>query len=279
VLILARVNVFRPEYDYLSTASPEWGKIAMLPWDEEIFGFPVADFQFGPNPPRIQDLPRFASALEDFSARTNARLVSTHTQGNDMFAMALLERTGFSVVDFSLTATTSRFKTALISSSGTALRVATAEDHSSIFRIAGTAFQFGRYHTDPRFPRDLANARYVRWMRNALSGSDPNNFVFVLGPPGEVVGFMDAVICDGRADLRLGAIDPQKGTGVAGILLYADSIRAVRERGATSAMGKIAAANTPVLNVFSMLGFQFSSPEAIFHWHAPNSTNHVQGTI
>lgn len=275
MLILDRVSDFRPEYDDLSASSPEWGKIALLPWDEEIFGFPVADFQFGPNPPRIQDLPSFVSALEDFSGRTNAQLVSAHTQGDDMSAMALLERAGFSLVDFSLKAATSRFKTALISSSGAALRVATAEDHPSIFRIAGTAFQFGRYHTDPRFPRGLANARYVHWMRNALCGLDPNNFVFVLGRPGEVVGFMDAVICDGRADLRLGAIDPEKSTGFAGILLYADSIRAVQERGAKSALGKIAAANTPVMNVFSMLGFQFSSPEATFHWHAPNSSKIV----
>ena len=84
MLILVRVNVFRPEYDYLSPASPQWGKIALLPWDEEIFGFPVADFQLGPNPPQIQDLPLFINALEDFSARTNSHLVSTHVQGDDM---------------------------------------------------------------------------------------------------------------------------------------------------------------------------------------------------
>jgi hypothetical protein len=274
VLILLRAGTFQPEYDYLSAASPQWGKIALLPWDEEIFGFPVADFQLGPNPPQIPDRPLFIKALEDFSASTNAQLISTHVQGDDMSTIALFERIGFSLVDFSLMATTSRFKTALISSSGAALREARAEDHRSIFRIAGTAFQFGRYHTDPQFPRDLANARYVNWMRNALSGSNPNNFVFVLGPPGEVVGFMDAVINDGSADLRLAAIDPEKSTGFAGILLYADSIRAAQERGAKSVSAKIAAANTPVMNVLSMLGFQFSSPEATFHWHAPNSSKH-----
>lgn len=275
MLYFVGVDPFRREYDYLSASSPEWGKIALLPWDEKIFGFPVADLQLGPNPPRIQDLPLFVNALEAYSARTKAELVSTHTRGDDMSAIALLERIGFSLVDFSLMATTSRFKTALASSSGTALREATAEDHPSICRIAGTAFQFGRYHTDPRFPRDLANARYVHWMQNALSGANPNNFVFVLGPPREIVGFMDAVICDGRADLRLAAIDLQKSTGFSGILLYADSIRAVQEHGAKSVLAKVAAANTPVINVLSMLGFQFSSPEATFHWHALNPSNIV----
>jgi hypothetical protein len=271
------MDSFRPDYHALSDLFPEWGRIALLPWDEEIFGFPVADFQLGPNPPRIQELPLFVDALAQFSAISKAQLISTRARGDDMGAIALLEQIGFSLVDFSLMATTSRFKTALSSSSGTALREATAEDHPSICRIAGTAFHFGRYHTDPRFPRELANARYVHWIRNALSGSNPSNFVFVLGQPGEVVGFMDAVICDGRADLRLGAIDPQKNLGFAGILLYADSILAVQEHGAKSVFAKIAAANTPVMNVFSMLGFQFSKPEATFHWHAPNSSNIVDG--
>jgi RimJ/RimL family protein N-acetyltransferase len=271
------VDAFRTEYDYLSASSPEWGKIALLPWDEEIFGFPVADFQLGPSPPRVQDLPLFENALEDFSARTKAQLVSTHTQGIDMSVTALYERAGFSLVEFSLVATLSRLESELLPPpSQFALRKALPEDHVSIYQIAGTVFQFGRYHTDPRFPRHLANARYVHWMSNALSGSNPNDFVFVLGQPGEVVGFMDVVICDGRADLRLGAVDPSKNLGFsgAGLSLYVESVRAALDLGAKSVTTKIASANTRVLNVFSRLGFRFSKPEVVLHWHAPNSSNY-----
>ena len=114
VLISVRVSVFQPEYDDLSTASPQWGKVALLPWDEEIFGFPVADFQLGPNPPQTEDLPLFISALEDFSARTNARLVSAHVQGEDMSTIARLERADFSLVEFSLVATFSRLDAELL---------------------------------------------------------------------------------------------------------------------------------------------------------------------
>ena len=273
VLISVRVSVFQPEYDDLSTAAPEWGKVALLPWDEEIFGFPVADFQLGPNPPQTQDLPLFISALEDFSARTNARLISAHVQGEDMSTIARLERAGFSLVEFSLVATFSRLDAELLpTASQFALRNALPEDHEPIYQIANTAFQFGRYHTDPQFPRELANARYVTWMRNALSGSDPNDFVFVLGEPGEVVGFMDVVIRDARANLRLGAVDPEKNLGFsgAGFSLYVESVRAALELGAKSVTTKISSANTRVLNVFSRLGFRFSKPEAVLHWHAPS---------
>jgi RimJ/RimL family protein N-acetyltransferase len=263
------MDVFLPEYDYLSASSPEWCKIALLPWDEEIFGFPVADFQLGPNPPRVQDLPLFVNTLEDYSARTRAKLVSAHTRGDDISAITLLERIGFSLVEFSLVATLSRLESELLPpSSQFAFRKALPEDHVSICQIAGAAFKFGRYHTDPRFPRDLANARYVQWMRNALSGSNPNNVVFVLGQPGEVVGFMDIVIRNGRADLRLGAVDPSKNTGFsgAGFSLYVESVRTVLGLGAKSVTTKIASANTRVMNVFSRLGFRFSKPEAVLHW-------------
>jgi RimJ/RimL family protein N-acetyltransferase len=267
------VDAFRPEFDDLSASSPEWGKIALLPWDEEVFGFPVADFQLGPNPPGASDLPMFVSALEEYSARTKARLVSTHAPGDNMSVTALFESASFSLVEFSLVAKFSRLESEMLPPpSQFALRDALPGDHDSICRIAGAAFQFGRYHTDPRFPRYLANALYAHWMRNALSGSNPNNFVFVLGHPGEVVGFMDVVIRDGRADLRLGAVDPGKNLGFsgAGFSLYVESVRAALELGAKSVTAKIASANTRVLNVFSRLGFLFSKPEAVFHWHAPD---------
>ena len=273
MLILVRMSVFRPEYDDLSSAMPEWGKIALLPWDEEIFGFPVADFQFGPNPPQIRHLPLFINALEDFSAKKNARLMSTHAQGDDMSSIARLVKAGFSPVEFSLVASLSKLQSANLPTSRVVLRKAVPEDQLSLCAIAGTAFQFGRYHTDPQFPRELANARYVHWIRNALSGSNPDDQVFVLGQPDAVIGFMDVVVSDGRADFRLAAVDPARSSTSpgAGFLLYAESIRTVLELGARSAITKIASANTQVLNIYSMLGFRFSKPEIVLHWHAPTS--------
>ena len=133
------MSLFQAEYSFLSAESPGWGKIALLPWDEEIFGFPVADLQLGPDQPPAEHLHLFKEALEKFSAKTNAQLVSAHARGDDMASMAFIEKAGFSLVDFSLLATTSRFKTALLSSSGSALRQASENDHESIFNIAGNA--------------------------------------------------------------------------------------------------------------------------------------------
>lgn len=264
---------FRADYELLSALAPDWGRVALLPWDQEIFGFAVADLQLAPHALQVADLSAFREALEEFCARTQARLISTHAAGHDMALTARLMEARFFPVEFSLLATLSRIDRALLQPPRFALRKALPEDHAAICRIAGSAFRFGRYHTDPHFSRDLANARYVRWVQNALSGSDPNDLVFVLGQPGVVTGFMHAVIRGTHADLRLGAVDSRDGmefvreTGsFAGLTLYAETLRAVQEAGATRVSAKIAAGNTGVVNIFSTLGFQFSKPEVALHW-------------
>jgi len=267
------VDLFRPEYESLCASSPDWGKIALLPWDEKVFGFPVADFQLGPNPPRFQDLQSFASALEDFSARTKAELVSTHAPGHNMSVTAFLERARFSLVEVSLVATLPRIKPGSLPPRRMTLRKALPVDRAGICDIASRAFQFGRYHTDPQFPRQLANERYVSWIGNALGLLNPHNLVFVLGRPGEVLGFMDVVICDSHADLRLAAVDPNNNPGIAGFSLYAETLRALLDQGVKSVSAKLAAANTPAMNIFSMLGFHFSNAETVLHWHASRPSN------
>ena len=264
------VDAFRVEYEDLCAASPGWGTISLLPWDEEIFGFPVANLELGAEPPRTQDLTGFADALAEFSTKTKAQLISTHAPGDDLSAMAWLVKAGFSPVEFSLTATLTRLQSAKLPSSPLPLRKAVPEDLESLCAIAGTAFQFGRYHTDPRFPRELANARYVHWIRSAVESANADDHVFVLEQRGAVAGFMDVVISEGRADLRLGAVDPSISAGFpgAGLSLYFGSVQAAKELGAKSISTKFAAANTRVLNVFSAMGFRFSKPEVVLHWHS-----------
>lgn len=251
---------FLADYVPLSESHPEWGNIALLPWDEKIFKFPVADLVSVTSPP-------LSAALEEFCARTGARVVSSRRAGRDTAAMARLTACGFAIVDFSLIARLPRLKPDALPKPRFTLRLANTEDYDTITGIAGRAFQFGRYHTDPRFPRELADRRYAAWVHNALTGGNPADHVFVLGKPGEVTGFMNAVIRNGVADLRLGAVNPDNALGFAGFSLYAETLRASAELGATTAIATISAANTAVLNVCAALGFQFSQPEAIFHWH------------
>jgi GNAT superfamily N-acetyltransferase len=146
------------------------------------------------------------------------------------------------------------------------------EDHRAIEAIAGQSFAHGRYHADPFFPDELANRRYLRWVQNALSGEKPEDRVFVLGKPGEVLGFYHVTIEGEMSDLRLAAVAPHlKQTG-AGVDLYAAVLHELRNLGIRRAVSTISAANSGVLNVYSLLGFRFSKPEIIYHWHAPGTS-------
>ena len=265
--------MFSVEYRPLLDSHPDWAKIACLPWDEAIFGFPVADLRLSKAPlPETNPSEVLREALAAFCGQTRSELVSARTDGADTATQAMLIAAGFLPVDFSILAQIQPLKPVSLPKHRFPMRPAEPEDHAAIFRIAESAFAFGRYHGDPRFPKFLANRRYMQWVRSALEGGNPDDHVLVLGRPKAVLGFMNVVIRDGNADLRLGAVDPGNEIGFAGFALYAEALRAVHTLGARSALAKIAAANTRVMNVCASLGCRFCSPETTLHWHAPNSS-------
>ena len=211
-------------------------------------------------------------ALERFSSRTQSRLISARASGADSAAQGALLAAGFLPVEFSIEAYSQQLRPEALPARRFPFRLANIEDQSAILRIASSAFTFGRYHGDPRFPRNLADRRYVTWVRNALNGENQNDHVFVLGGPDSVLGFMNVVIRDTHADMRLGAVDPDNEVGFAGYALYVETLRAVHSLGAHSISARIAAANTRVVNIFAGLGCRFRDPEMVLHWHPRNVT-------
>src|SRR5690349_5039200 len=126
---------FRAGYAPLSKSHPEWGNVALLPWDEAIFGFPVADLESCAIPPP-------SNALNDFCARTGARLVSARSSVCDMASIAHLTAAGFALVDFSLLARLLRLKPEALPKPRFTLRDSVPEDHEAICAIAAQAFEF-----------------------------------------------------------------------------------------------------------------------------------------
>ena len=265
------MSAFIAAYRPLSNARPALGEAALLPWDTEIFGFPVADFRAGPEPLNRENSREFRSALTRFCEETHAELVSTRSRPQAVGEIGDLSRAGFVSVDLSFEVVLSRARTAKIPRFS--CRAAEPDDFDEIYRIAGKAFQFGRYHTDPRFPRELADRRYVHWLRSALAVRSPSHDVFTVGPPGKPIGFLHVAFENAVADIRLAAVDPENDLGVAGLALYEGALRLLHERGCTRAKARISAANTAVVNVYAGLGFQFSKPEVVLHWHSPGASH------
>ncbi|HTX59270.1 MAG TPA: hypothetical protein VMH02_06280, partial [Verrucomicrobiae bacterium] len=187
-------------------------------------------------------------------------------------ANALLQRLGFTFVELSLE--TYFVPKGELARPAAALRQAEEIDWPGIERIAGSAFRHGRYHADPGFPSELADRRYIRWMRNARAatshGATHGDIVYVLGEAGAPRAFFHVALReDGVGDLRLGAVDPQASNGMLGVALYRGVIAALRELGARSFVTRLSASNTAVLNLFASMGFLFRDPTCIYNRHTP----------
>jgi hypothetical protein len=50
--------------------------------------------------------------------------------------------------------------------------------------------------------------------------------------------------------------------------LYVSVLHELRRLRVRKLVTSISVANTAILNLYSMLGFRFAHPEAIYHWHA-----------
>jgi hypothetical protein len=264
---------FIAAYRPLSNVIPSWGEAALLPWDTKIFGFPVADFRAAPARVNRENLCEFRQALTRFCEETHTELISTRSRAQAVSEIADLNRAGFISVDLNFEAVLSRRRTPGIPATRFTCRPAEPEDFDEIYRIAGTAFQFGRYHTDPRFPRELADRRYVHWMRSALEERSPGHDIFTVGPRAKPIGFLHAAFENSVTEIRLAAVDPESDFGVTGLALYGGALRLLHERGYTRTKARISAANTAVVNIYAALGFQFTKPQAVLHWHSPGATH------
>ena len=259
---------FHLQYEELCPGNPVLGTVAVIPWDSDIFGFKVASYRLPPDAPPDDIHNMLGASLSGWATANAVVLCSCAVPATDRYWRGCLPQAGFHLVNFSLQVSLNGLQIAKLPAARAELREATPADHESIKRIAAAGFQHGRYHADPRFPRELADRRYSQWMTNALSGDDPQDRVFVLGEIGRVQGFYHVTIERDVSDLRLASVAPEfKGT-MLGFDLYASILHVLKQRGVRRVVASISAANTAVMNVFAALGFRFSQPEMIYHWHA-----------
>jgi RimJ/RimL family protein N-acetyltransferase len=246
-----------------------FGHAAVIPWDSDIFGFPVAQYRIGSD--RIEEYRTDAlnESLLSWLHRNDVALCSCAVPASNAFWRTYLPRLGFEWVDLVLRVTLNGLNKASLRPARFTLRKAVPGDAVAIAAIAGQAFVHGRYHADPRFPNDLANQRYSQWATNALARSNSGEYLYVMGEPGKVQGFYHFTVDESVSDLRLAALAPELQGTMLGFDLYLAVLHTLKELGVRRVVSTISGTNTPVMNVYSMLGFRFSDPEVIYHWHLP----------
>ena len=263
------MSAFQVNYETIVRGLPEFGQCAVLPWDSTFFGFKVgsyvpADSLLLPVQPK-----ELATALRTWMELRQVELLSCSVPAKSFAWISWLGGAGFHFVDISLLALARRLTS--LPAARIEVRPATDEDLPALVEIAGTAFQFGRYHADARFPKAIADDRYRRWILNAMTGRSDREFVYVCGAKGLPKGFIHIVLEGTTADLRLAAVDAAQNGGILGPGMVIGALRHMMAHGARTAKARLSAGNTPVLNLYSSLDFAFQEAVAVFHLHAPAS--------
>lgn len=141
--------------------------IGMVPWDSEVFGFPVASI----DAIRVMDS---AAAIEDFQLawkwldQNKVRIVSCRLP-HDRFAESfLLESENFRFVEMVLHPRVETLDRLRLEDEGLTIVPAVESDLPTLISVAESTFRSERFHVDPRVDSGRANVRYGNWVRACL---------------------------------------------------------------------------------------------------------------
>lgn len=263
--------MFQTNYLPISTEHPEWGNVAVLPWDTDIFGFPVGDYKVGDALAVAANRDAFHAALQKWAETNRVELVSASVPVADPLWCSLLQDNGFRFVDCTLEVIHKHVQTVHVPATRNPLRVATPQDQEQVEQLAENAFRYGRYHADTRFPRALADLRYRRWLRNAFASMGPQSIVYVAGPPEHIRGFIHLNFNGTDSYMTIAAVENSLQGSVVGFDLIAETVNKIKALGVRRNFSKISAGNLGIVNIALSFDCRFGPPQAVFHWHAPHA--------
>jgi ribosomal protein S18 acetylase RimI-like enzyme len=239
----------------------------LVPWDTEIFGFPVAQIsrlELGDGADGVGVL----RAFDGWCADQRVRLASCRLDHARLRESMALEEVGFRFVEM-----VHEPRLDLIDRVAAPRRViqiseALDDDLPAIEEIAYSAFTTGRFLLDWRLPPELSRRRYAGWVRNSFG--DPGHEVLKATADDELVGFFIVETRpDGSVYWHLTAIAPRwQGKGM-GMSLWRTMLLRHRADDATSVSTTISGHNPPALNLYARLGFKFGAPQMTFHRLTP----------
>jgi GNAT superfamily N-acetyltransferase len=264
-------TAFSLHYEPVCSQRPEFGSAALVPWDSEIFGFAIADYKLGDPASIAAAESDFRAAVFSWARAESVRMMSCAAPAEHLLAMPALSRMGFGFIELGLRASLNNVQKRQMAPFPALLRRSVPADFAGVESIAATAFRAGRYSADPLVAPEAAAQRYIVWIEKALAAADPGDRVFVMGEAGDPTCFFHLRIAGAVADLRLAAVRSDLQGGALGYRLYNAVLRRLQEEGVGRIVARLSATNTAVLNLYASLGFSFSNPEIVLHWHCSST--------
>jgi hypothetical protein len=236
---------------------------AVDPIDSGIFGFNVGvlDSDAEISCKKLDD-------IHEWMSHSACKLVSVSLSPDRLNEILLLQQNGARIVDQALTMLLPKISRRALSLNKVPVRPANSDDKKQILEIAGSIFQFGRYHCDPLFPKNLANSRFGFFAEKAIDNPNEGQVVYVAEHDNEVSAFMITQQIGHSNHWQLGGVDLRESSAMLGPLFFAGLADLLEKKGTKSLRAKISAANTGVLNLYSRMGFMATKPEWVFHIYA-----------
>jgi ribosomal protein S18 acetylase RimI-like enzyme len=237
---------------------------SIVPWDSEIFEFPVAaisKLELGEDAEGRALLGGFDAWCADHAVRLASCRID-HLRLRESMA---LEAHGFRFVEMVFGQRLERFESIDTPRHQISVDEATPADLEAIERVAYAAFTTGRYLLDWRLPPDLSNRRYARWVRNSLDA--PAQTILKAEIDGRLAGFFIVERHPDRSVYwHLTAIAPAfQGQGIGRSVWQTILLRHAAE-GVARVDTTVSAHNPAVLNLYARLGFSVQPPMMTFHW-------------
>ena len=242
-------------------------EVFVVPWDTEIFGFPVAQIESISVEPGSDPIPAL-KAIGAWLRKNDIRLASCRLRSDRLHESMLLEAGGFRFVEMVYSPTLTTLPAMIGSDPDLVIEEARPEDLSAIEAVAGSAFSTGRFLLDWRLDEAASHHRYRVWVQNSFA--DPRHQLLKATLKDSLVGFF---ILEERPESavywHLTAISPAwQGRGL-GSRVWRKMVARHHAGGVQRIDTTISAHNTPVMNIYASLGFRFALPQSTFHWVHP----------
>ncbi len=198
----------------------------LLPWDTDFWGFPVGRV-------RGDTLTAGGAAAIDAWARAGGvRCLYFLARSDDAPTVRVAQDNGYRFVDARVTFRQRLRGTPPVPAvAGIAVRDGAAADGAVLGRIARGSYRDTRFSFDDGFPKDRADALYVRWIGQNCESDD--TFVLIAEGEGRPVGYISGhrAPTDGVAgSIVLVGVHPEaRGVGVGQLLVQAALARFAAE--------------------------------------------------
>src|SRR5262245_50296185 len=158
----------------------------LVPWDTQVLGAPVANIDRFEIKDAAQATDDYRSFIE-WCRKQKIALCNCRLSQDDMIESMFLQERGFRFIELNYHPHLDGLEARNFSEDKLVVECANEDDQSALVEMAGSVFQSGRFHQDPRIGPAAGNHRYQMWMKNSFD--HPRQKVMKCLDEEKIVGF------------------------------------------------------------------------------------------